>query len=215
MRTVAAEFAGIEVAELKKPKESIYWQQIPPKWHAGITAQWKKAILDPRAWIDVGERLMKASAHLRVPVDAYWEHFEERFEEGYQPEGRTELPPTDEYYMLVGFAAENFLKALLVLRNRRDSELQVENSLKLPLGHGIASLARSLGFSLTEDEEQVLHFLEWKVRWSGRYPVPLEPSHVGLSGHAKKWIEKTWTLVQRFREEAEEAIRLSRAPAKS
>lgn len=139
---------------------------------------------DPAAWCQAGDRLWKAAQllakdlvgsflnplvgprpDLRLTPSA---HF---------VDGRIDLiwPTT----LLLGLAAENFLKAAYV---KKRWPVQPNPPLKrLPRdvtrGHRLSDLAAELRLPFSDNEREMLRRLETIVLWAGRYPVPIEATN--------------------------------------
>jgi hypothetical protein len=108
------------------------------------------------------------------------------------------------YNLLLGFAAENYLKAALVFQNRETIEREVQVGAKVPprlLTHDLRRLVQDVGFSLTEDEIPVLDAMRVRVEWSGRYPVPVRVTDTDGSNQilGRVWVRMGRDLVRRMR----------------
>jgi hypothetical protein len=202
VRGQEAEIAGRYDVK-KQDRGSFYWRQIPEEWRGALRAEYRKTALDVSAWVAVGDSLMGASQLLRPPLDDWWVRTRRRF--AGEKQESPGPPPADAYYMLIGFAAENYLKAALVRRFRAKFEQEIDRDLELPgdlANHGIEALVRKVRVKTDDQELEILRMLESKVLWSGRYPSPRRPSGVALAGHAESWVDRATRLVQRFRDEA-------------
>jgi hypothetical protein len=131
-------------------------------------------MVTPEAWLASGEQLLADAQTLAAPVATWWDKWGEYVHgRGPEPLGdgghRTML-------MLLGFAAENFLKARLVDELSEQEIKRARSESKLPKRlstHGLESLAKAAGFSLPERDIYWLAKLERAAVWMARYPVPL------------------------------------------
>lgn len=86
--------------------------------------------------------------------------------------------------MLAGMAIEDVLKAALIRAGK-----------PYPHTHNLATLARSLGTTLTADECAVLEDLSVCVTWQGRYPVPKDRKAMrGLYEYSSDY----WSAIDAF-----------------
>lgn len=75
--------------------------------------------------------------------------------------------------LLVGFSAENALKALIVHQaHSRQSEGQLSLAIFGPDPHDLTKLCDIAGFELRPFENQLLQRLSTVIKWAGRYRLP-------------------------------------------
>ena len=77
----------------------------------------------------------------------------------------------------MAFAAENIIKAGIVLKKGRELKDNFRQSRKFPKmlqSHDLVKLAKIADIKLGEDEEELLRRLSRSAIWYGRYPIPLE-----------------------------------------
>ena len=87
-------------------------------------------------------------------------------------------------FMMYGFAIENLLKGIMVMRN---PSLVNDERIGVPSTHNLAHLAQQAGYTPTANETRLLDALSTITTWSGRYPVALnlrEFSPVGIDKEA-------------------------------
>jgi hypothetical protein len=75
------------------------------------------------------------------------------------------------YFLLMGYAIENLLKAILMVQHpeyfRSDQKMVDIRS------HNLVDLCRRCNLELHQEEENLLNKLTAYVEWRGKYPVPL------------------------------------------
>ena len=125
----------------------------------------------PAAWLDYADEL-------RDCAELIWQHHTNRirleyvFDSKGEGEGRMVSSVSRTYVMLTGFALENLLKGLLVLK---DSTHITSGRLSPELKtHHLAQLAAKIDkLDLTEPEANYIHVAEGAIPYWGRYPIPL------------------------------------------
>jgi len=133
-------------------------------------------LLSPPVWVLRGDDLLDAAQLLesetrRVLKNWDWEASDEL-------ESLTN-GVVGVYFMLIGFALENLLKAKLIRLNRDVASTQFVATRKLPAflkSHDLRALAADAGFRPTQSDEVVLTLLTRAVVWDGRYPIPARVS---------------------------------------
>ncbi len=80
------------------------------------------------------------------------------------------------YYLLMGYAIENLLKAILMIQHpeyfKPDAKLADIGS------HILVGLCKQCGISVQHEEVELLNKLTTYVVWQGRYPIPLQPDRM-------------------------------------
>jgi hypothetical protein len=127
------------------------------------------AAADPRQWLGYA-RSLKLAASVLQP------HFDSEPETGPPERGKGFKPTVGPIYLLlVGFAIENYAKAMSVIRN----PIVVSNGKLIRLKrHDLLGLLADFEFALSPDEEELVERLEQFVIWAGRYPVPTKAENV-------------------------------------
>lgn len=72
-------------------------------------------------------------------------------------------------FMLVGFAIENLIKAILAKDKRIVKGDQIRKSMAT---HDLSKLFSHIGFELNSSEREVVNILTVFSKWAGRYPIP-------------------------------------------
>ena len=148
---------------------------------------------DPAAWISVAETLFASASVL-------WERelgpaYQAIREQAHLPFDLERHAPVAKrllhrraFQLLCGYAVENLLKACAVARLRRRGESVIKNgSLRgLNKSHGLLTMCRNEGLTLSKREEILLEQLEAAVRWTARYPV-----HLTAEGSIRKGSQST------------------------
>jgi hypothetical protein len=107
----------------------------------------------------------------------------------------------DVYLLLMGYAAECFLKARLIRKLLRGSKRHRFASPKIPkkvITHGIKQLCSDIGLSLNSKEARVVSLLEEAVVWAGRYPTPKSPAQLKARTFSESDFDEVRKLLQRF-----------------
>ena len=86
----------------------------------------------------------------------------------------------DIYYMLIGFALENYLKGAIVqsllVSGKSLEEDKLDNVLK---NHNISKLFSDAGLKLkNKGYNYALDYISECIQWRGRYPLPTEAKHI-------------------------------------
>jgi hypothetical protein len=130
---------------------------------------------NPASWVGVADNLHESARVIWQAYSAEWELTEQFWN---RPLNSQIAPPSKERLalfqvglMLLGFAMENLLKALLLAQ---DSSIVADGKLKWPgkTGHELGELAEAAGLTLNAGEGQILDNLKEFVLWAGRYPLP-------------------------------------------
>ena len=139
-----------------------------------------QAILDPNMWIQTANNLMHSAECLKPSVKAFW-----------ASKGKG-INTHRTYLMLIGFAIENFIKAVLASKLTQEEKEEVMSTGKLPNNfkeHCSAQLIEnSLGISLSNEvfslgTESLIERIDEAVIWSGRYPSKVNPSGILVSSN--------------------------------
>ncbi|MFC1989444.1 hypothetical protein ACFLVW_02615 [Chloroflexota bacterium] len=147
-----------------------------------MSIQYSKRLTDWRLWENKAEELLKAAKLLEPQVKKYWSIVDTNFKEGRysDPQKLLYTPPFNPqstHFMLVAYALENLLKAIII-RNRQNS---LRNRLfkRLPgvfTTHDLRGLAEEANVPTSVAEEDLLHRLSLQSIWSSRYPIPIQVS---------------------------------------
>lgn len=90
------------------------------------------------------------------------------------------------YFLLVGYAIENLLKAILMVQHPEYFDPQGKlDDIKT---HKLTDLCRRCGFALQESETRLLQLLSDYIDWRGKYPIPLE----GAKMWPRRQADGTW-----------------------
>lgn len=159
---------------------------------------------DHKVWVSKAHDL-RQSAELLVQYDA--EVFEKVFTERKQPR----LPSfwtAGPARMMMGFALENLLKALL-LRDPEHLRKAFSKEGKLSWkgdGHDLIALSKEAGFEWGRKEEQYLELWQMCAKWAGRYPLPKNESQLPRQ---RKALPSREALLKRSQKRIEKAIETS------
>ncbi len=146
--------------------------------------QYIENLLNWGLWVDKADKLLEASKILEPQIQDYWNVVinnakEGRYNKGGEP---PHIPPSnlhDPYFILISYALENLLKALII-RDRSDEIrsrfTQTGNLPKLIRDHDLLELSRKASITMDIKEEDILTRLSRFSKWKSRYPVPVELS---------------------------------------
>jgi hypothetical protein len=126
-------------------------------------------------WVSIANDLIKSAKLLEPNIQACWENLR-----AHDQNPSVALIPNHykgPYFMLMGFAIENLLKAGIVLRDSVALKSNFRKDQKFPeilKDHNLTKLAKKAGIQLCTHEEDLLRRLTRHSIWAGRYPIPIE-----------------------------------------
>lgn len=134
-------------------------------------------IVDSGRWFTRARGHVLAAEEVEPSVRQFWQRFHEA-ESGATQFALATGPTTHlPYFMLMGFAAENYLKGLLVAANPkliRQKAFKGKSDLVRALGgHDLLRVAGKAGIEMDADETMLLYRLTDNIEWFGRYPYAL------------------------------------------
>ena len=126
-------------------------------------------------WMYIAKDLIESAKLLEPRIEEVWENLHAHS----QNQSVALIPDhyTGPYFMLMGFAIENILKAGIVFRDSTELKLNFGATRKFPgilKDHDLPKLAKKAGIRLGTDEEDLLRRLTRHSVWAGRYPIPIE-----------------------------------------
>lgn len=151
-------------------------KKLPPDKYS-FAIQFSQRLINVNLWIEKAEELLAAAQVLEAQVDAWWStvHLEDGQFVGPQARKNIQAP----YFMLLAYAIENYLKALVVHRNRESlRNIMLAEIPKYIKGHDLVKLARKINFELAVHEEELLTRLSRNSIWDARYPVPMDSAGI-------------------------------------
>jgi len=183
--------------------------------HLQLAIQYSEQLRDPTTWTRTAEQLVKVANSLEAKIQDWWR----------------KLPDSDAssdivglgavlgvHFLLVAFAAENYLKAAIVRRNVDIWRSRLFESLPRELrSHDLLQLAKKSGFPVDQDAADLFERLERNSVWSARYPVPAksDDTHtvsIGAGGRPyftalfrSSDVEETRQLLENIRQHAEDS----------
>jgi len=121
----------------------------------------------PSSWKNKADTLARTAYKLEVDRDKQDNKF-------------VDFSSSPVYYMLIGFALENYYKGAILAKLIKNSQIstngELESSLKT---HDLVNLAKQAGITIEKTQEsQLKHITEFTI-WKGRYPLPIKASHIG------------------------------------
>lgn len=140
--------------------------------------QFSENLANPELWIGKAEELLVAARILEAYVVRYWSKVR------VGKDGRlTRLPRGKHvqgpYSLLIAYAIEDYLKALLVYKNQGRFRNRLLSDIPSYIKtHDLLQLGRDVGMTFTIIEEDLLVRLSRNSLWAARYPVPTGPTGV-------------------------------------
>jgi hypothetical protein len=157
---------------MNKQKSSLLGNQ---PWEA---IQYSERVADTRLWIGKADELIIAANFLEPEVLKYWSEFKGENSQTMVVPKRKCLQ--EAYLLLIAYALENFLKALLVHQNQKTLKGFLHLNLPKYLhNHDLIKLASQAGFKIALPEEELFSRLSRFSMWAARYPLPTR--HTGLA----------------------------------
>ena len=146
--------------------------------------QYIENLLDWELWVDKADKLLEASKILEPQIRDFWNVVinnakEGRYNEGGEP---PHIPPSniqDPYFILISYALENLLKALIIRDRSDEIRSQFAQKGRLPSlikEHDLARLSKKANIKMDIKEEDILTRLSRFSKWKSRYPVPVKLS---------------------------------------
>ncbi len=121
----------------------------------------------PSKWKDTADRLIEVAKLLEGERDQQSEDF-------------LRLKVQHVYYMLIGFALENYYKGIIIGKMMSDDRRKEKGILDEELrSHDLLKLARQAQIEINEFSESQLNHLKEYALWKGRYPLPIRASDIG------------------------------------
>ena len=95
-----------------------------------------------------------------------------RYLEGQELQDEWDVMLVDVYRLLIGYAVENLLKAILMVTH--PEYFMESGKMKHLNSHNLASLCKRCGIEISKEERDILDKLTRYIVWLGKYPVPLD-----------------------------------------
>ena len=127
---------------------------------------YKCNLLSETQWISIADELYKVANILEPQISEIWEK---------APQEGINFTFIAIYFMLVSYATENYLKAIIIGKEKERYKILLENKCELPSelkSHDLPALAKKAGFN--DLEPGLLRRLSRCAKWYGRYPVPVK-----------------------------------------
>lgn len=171
----------------------------------------KSRLLDPAAWQQTAQHLLKAATFLEPKIDEFWQNMRSQS----MLESTSWRPWNDEfiaiYFMLCAFAIENLLKGQIIRKRQTEIRKEMEADSVLPKilrGHDLYGLTIKAGFpELARHDEGVLRRLSRCSVWYGRYPIPITPKAL-MRTHSSKNYDSDLSLTQHTSADREDIQRI-------
>lgn len=131
---------------------------------------YKGVATDPRHWLNYARSLRLAASILQPHFESEPSSGPNENKKGFRPA----VGPT--YLLLVGFAVENYAKAISIIL---DPDVVSDGKLVRLKRHDLLGLLADIRFHLSPEEDELVERLEQFVQWAGRYPVPTKAETIG------------------------------------
>jgi hypothetical protein len=157
-------------------------RRTPLSRHPQSFVLYLEGLLNPRLWVAKADDLLEASKLLEPHLRQFWSVITTNANEGQLEKGSehpSTLPPNvhGPYFILVSYALENLLKALIVGQRNDEISSQFIQTGRLPTllkEHDLVRLSKEANMVVDVKEEDILTRLSRQSRWKSRYPVPVE-----------------------------------------
>ncbi|MCJ7508031.1 MAG: hypothetical protein MUO85_04780, partial [candidate division Zixibacteria bacterium] len=176
--------------------------------------QYSEQLADTGLWIRKADELISAANFLEAEVLKFWSEIKI---ENNQPVSNPNRKCLQEaYLLLIAYALENLLKALLIHQNQ--ATLKGFLHLRIPeylWSHDLIELASKIRFNIDVFEEELLLRLSRYSIWAARYPVPTGPDGLAnmeklsdgkahfIAYYSPKDIDTIHNIINRLRKEVE------------
>lgn len=118
------------------------------------------------------------------------------------------------YFMLVGFALENLLKAKLITLESGRVAAEVRRTRKFPTflkSHNLAVLARRSSFPSRQRDDLAFEVLTRAVVWDGRYPLPMGVDDIKRETQTAEGSQRTLFMSELQLDDLKDLVRRVRA----
>jgi hypothetical protein len=148
-------------------------QKNKPQPHQVLQAiQFSERLTNTGLWIEKADELIVAANFLEADALEYWSEIKVENNQIVSIPNRKNVQ--EAYFLLIAYALENFLKALLIHQNQKTLKGWLLQ--KLPgylLSHDLIELASKAKFNINVSEEELFCRLSRYSIWKARYPIPL------------------------------------------
>lgn len=148
-------------------------QKNKPQPHQVLQAiQFSERLTNTRLWIEKADELIVAANFLEADALEYLSEIKVENNQIVSIPKRKNVQ--ESYFLLIAYALENFLKALLIHQNQKTLKGWLLQ--KLPgylLSHDLIELSSKSKFNINVSEEELFCRLSRYSIWKARYPIPL------------------------------------------
>jgi hypothetical protein len=144
-------------------------------WDRVHRSNYESAAFSSSRWASKANDLLHSAKLLEPELSRHWRGVRRYLKD------QKRVPHPDywqaTYFMLIGYAVENMLKAAIIdekayeFRQRFVSKKTFPRTLR---SHDLVNLAGAAGFAYDTNEEDLLRRLTRSAIWAGRYPAPLD-----------------------------------------
>jgi hypothetical protein len=153
----------------------------PLKEYRQFVVMYITSLKDIQAWVNMADTFIEASKIFEPKLKEFWDVIltnakEGRYEKGGEIPRQTPANLHGPYFVIISYALENLLKALIIKKRGDEISHQFFKSGKLPSlikSHDLINLCHSAQIKLSIIEEDVLRRLSRQLLWKSRYPVPV------------------------------------------
>jgi len=173
------------MGNVRKKKYTADWQKIS-------MSLYQDTIVSVSSWLTKAIALLDSAALLEPKVNEFWQTWRRHIKDKFVRMKSDKYISV--YLMLVSFAVENLLKAVIVREKRSEivDELLRGRLPKILKSHDLVTLSQLAEFPIKNQlREDLLRRLSRSALWHGRYPIPLEYR----SGKTAKFLDgKEYTI---------------------
>ncbi|MFH0877959.1 MAG: hypothetical protein V1863_07040 [Candidatus Omnitrophota bacterium] len=138
-----------------------------------------KRLKDPARWLSKADELIFVANILKDKLDSHWKKVADEKNKIIFDYSMATVQGV--YLMLIAFAFENFCKAIIVGRNRKEWERKTLKTIPDVLkNHKLRELVeKNIGMKLDISEQCLLERLSRYATWDARYPTPTAAVSIG------------------------------------
>jgi hypothetical protein len=144
-------------------------------WEKTHLSLYQDTLLRTSSWVNNAVGLLDSAALLEPNVNDFWQTWRRHLKDKFVRMKSDKYISV--YLMLISFAVENLLKAMIVREKRSEivDELLRGRLPKILKSHDLITLSQLAQFPIKNElQEDLLRRLSRSAVWRGRYPIPLD-----------------------------------------
>jgi hypothetical protein len=142
-------------------------------WSEVNRKNYESVLFNTSCWSNTAHKLYISASLFEPHILKFWESCiaHSKGEGSIRPDYHMSV-----YFMLIAYAIENILKAIIISKYNTVLKNQFEKNRKFPKelkSHDLVSLCKKAEVTISLSEENLLRRLSRSATWYGRYPAPL------------------------------------------